>query len=242
VQLAVTRAALTRLALVGALLAPLGGCISELVVEVQPPSPPPGQESDAGVDEEDAGPVEIPDSGPIDIPDSEIVGIGPAQDAGVLDSGRRDAAVDAGTPDATRDSGPVVVLEAGTDAGCKGGACDAGAPPGPCQGGCDVTTLVTPECDGGGPQVCWSNPDAICTFQCPSVQRCSPTVPCAGDEWCFYDSNDCGDSGRVGYCAKRRATCGDNNLGVCGCDGVRYPNSCVANQAGTSVRAGAVCK
>lgn len=239
-QPAVTRAVLARLFALSALLGPVSGCISELVVEVQPPPPAP---ADAGVGEEDAGPVETPDAGPLEIPDGGPVGIRPVdEDARTSEDASASPKLDGGVPDAARDSGPVMVLEAGTDAGCDGGACDAGFPPSPCPGGCDLTTLIAIACDGGGHQVCWSDGDGTCSLQCPAVRRCSPSQPCADDEWCFFENNDCGDTVSVGYCAKRRASCLDSDFGVCGCDGVRYPNPCVANQAGTSVRANAVCR
>jgi hypothetical protein len=240
-----------RLRLFFALLAPLSGCITELIVDgphSADAAPGGGGESeeDAAAEEEvDAGPGPAPhdidaggqDAGPIKIPDADapqLVGV----DARVPELGKQDAAPEAGPRDAGvgSDAAIVQVLPGDGDASCKLTSCgDAGKPQGPCPGGCELSIATRPTCPSGDSEVCWSNPVGSCSFQCPDVKRCSPTMACAADEWCYFEAKDCGASGGVGYCVKQLGSCSALEAKVCGCDGKRYANGCIANQAGTAV-------
>jgi hypothetical protein len=53
---------------------------------------------------------------------------------------------------------------------------------------------------------------------------------CADDEWCDYA--DCSIFDAAGTCRLRPEVCTDDCPGVCGCDGLLYCNTCVANQTG----------
>ncbi|HEV8321247.1 MAG TPA: hypothetical protein VG389_06490 [Myxococcota bacterium] len=68
-------------------------------------------------------------------------------------------------------------------------------------------------------------------------------LTCAADEWCDFDGNDCAKSvgGGDPACVTRPATCAPDDLPVCGCDGIVYPNQCEATRAGTDVSEGGGC-
>lgn len=56
---------------------------------------------------------------------------------------------------------------------------------------------------------------------------------CASPEWCDYpDASACGVSDERGVCRARPASCGSDCPGVCGCDGKKYCNACLAHAAG----------
>ena len=71
---------------------------------------------------------------------------------------------------------------------------------------------------------------------------CGPSVgDCDAEGYCaFADDNACGVSG-VGVCTARPRGCFKDCPGVCGCDGVRYCNACVAQGRGLSVRHAGAC-
>jgi hypothetical protein len=239
-----------RLRLMLALLAPLSGCITELIVDgphltdAAPGGEGEGDE-DAALGEQDAGPAPHDvdaggaDAGPIQVPDADapyLVGV----DARVPEPSKPNATPEAGPRDAGLvDAIIVQTVPVDGDAGCKLASCgdagDAGKPLGPCPGGCELSIQGRPTCPSGDSEVCWSNPVGPCTFQCPDVKRCSPTLGCADDEYCYFEAKDCGASGGLGYCVKEFATCSTVEARVCGCDGKTYTNGCVANQAGTGV-------
>jgi hypothetical protein len=62
-----------------------------------------------------------------------------------------------------------------------------------------------------------------------------PTPPCAADEFCKYDIQNCGAFDNQGICTKRPEACDKNLYPTCGCDGQIHGNECDANAAGTDV-------
>lgn len=57
---------------------------------------------------------------------------------------------------------------------------------------------------------------------------------CSGDLFCTYPDNSCGLTGGSGVCAERPVSCDISGPQVraCGCDGVVYPNGCLARSNG----------
>lgn len=49
---------------------------------------------------------------------------------------------------------------------------------------------------------------------------------CADDEWCDFPDDLCG-AGEPGTCTPRPNECGDDEVSVCGCDGMAYAEPCV---------------
>lgn len=70
----------------------------------------------------------------------------------------------------------------------------------------------------------------------PGVGDCDAAGYCA-----FPEANACGDGGVVGVCTARPRGCFKDCPGVCGCDGARYCNACVAQGRGLSVRHAGAC-
>ena len=62
-----------------------------------------------------------------------------------------------------------------------------------------------------------------------------PTPPCAADEFCKYDAQNCGAFDNQGTCTKRPEACDKNLYPTCGCDGQIHGNECAANASGTDV-------
>jgi hypothetical protein len=73
--------------------------------------------------------------------------------------------------------------------------------------------------------------------------------PCGGEHgacdatgFCRYPAEDiCGDGGSAGVCEARPRGCKRDCPGVCGCNGHRFCNTCVARARGFSVRHGGPC-
>lgn len=119
-----------------------------------------------------------------------------------------------------------------TDAGTDGGTVseDAGVSCGDAT--CAPGELCCPGC--GGVMTCEDGagcPDVTCA---PS---CSPTEPCAADEYCEMADGSCGN----GICKPRPTGCPRDCPGVCGCDGAEYCNACNARAAGTDVALDGTC-
>jgi|GEM_PF-2060896 len=72
---------------------------------------------------------------------------------------------------------------------------------------------------------------------------CGPGVgDCDAEGYCaFGEDNACGDGGAVGVCTARPRGCFKDCPGVCGCDGARYCNACVAQGRGLSMRHAGAC-
>ena len=78
----------------------------------------------------------------------------------------------------------------------------------------------------------------------PNRGECRSNSNCRGDdEFCSFPEGDCGDTAR-GRCKPipSGSDCdGVTNNAVCGCDDIKYKNSCKANQAGTSIQNQGAC-
>ncbi len=110
--------------------------------------------------------------------------------------------------------------DAASDDACSGDACVSSQP--------DVIADVAPDVDG----------DAPAGGPCGGLAG----LQCAADEWCDYDA--CGAGDELGTCRKRPTNC--NTVApclspVCGCNGTTYCDSCLAQKAGTDVRASGPC-
>jgi hypothetical protein len=225
----------------GALLSTLlSGCIDSLVVDMQYFTA-----SDAEIEIGD-GAAAQPEPEP-EPTDAALADAGsaapPVMDAGEpaphSDAGH-DAGLDAGSQPPARDAGER------PDASCADGRCDAGATPqsGPCATCGGIMVLVQPAgsdpvCDNRAPTVCWTNPGADCTMQCPDTGSCTKDDPgvCGPDRYCYFPRNDCGASS-AGFCASLPKECSTVNAPVCGCDGVIHQNTCVAASLRTAVYTG----
>jgi len=64
---------------------------------------------------------------------------------------------------------------------------------------------------------------------------------CNALEYCRYEPGQCGEPGAQGACELRPEVCTQVYEPVCGCDGVTYPNACVAAQSGIAVKASQAC-
>ena len=149
-----------------------------------------------------------------------------ASGARVRDRGVCGGAVDAGV---TRDVPPVDTgISVCATIRCSAGNACCDVPGAPSYGGCYPTSclgccMAGPTRDAGAVDVpagsCRSNADCELRSQY-----------CAGD--------GCGTAGR---CAARPTRCTTLFSPVCGCDGVTYSNSCVAQSAGVRVAATGAC-
>ncbi len=65
---------------------------------------------------------------------------------------------------------------------------------------------------------------------------------CDAMGFCRYAAEDvCGDGGGAGVCEAKPTACKRDCPGVCGCDGQRFCNSCVAEARGFTVRHVGAC-
>lgn len=65
---------------------------------------------------------------------------------------------------------------------------------------------------------------------------------CTDTEYCAYEEGElCGGTDAQAFCKPRPQGCIDLYAPVCGCDQITYPNSCVANAAGTGIWAAGKC-
>ncbi len=67
--------------------------------------------------------------------------------------------------------------------------------------------------------------------------KCSDNSQCLPGEFCL--KNNCGDP--IGTCTKKPEVCTQLHLPVCGCNGITYPNLCVAHSAGVNVLQESTC-
>jgi hypothetical protein len=61
---------------------------------------------------------------------------------------------------------------------------------------------------------------------------CSGDTDCLDTQFCDFEYDDCGFSGRDGRCAGRPTTCVAGGIGACGCDGSARTNTCELNGTG----------
>lgn len=67
---------------------------------------------------------------------------------------------------------------------------------------------------------------------------CYENLMCASNEFCYFE--DCGLES--GTCLVSPDVCSADYIPVCGCDGITYANSCIANSEGVSVASPGVCE
>jgi hypothetical protein len=85
-----------------------------------------------------------------------------------------------------------------------------------------------------------SSPDGPQFLAGPDSMDCKDSAGCPTGAYCWTGTG-CPTAKSPGACAYVPATCGDEHEPVCGCDGKSYANSCLAHQAGTSVRQAGDC-
>jgi hypothetical protein len=66
-------------------------------------------------------------------------------------------------------------------------------------------------------------------------------LTCNESEWCDY-ADHCGAGDMQGVCTPKPGACTKDCPGVCGCDGNRYCNACLAQQQGIDVSPTASCR
>jgi hypothetical protein len=76
--------------------------------------------------------------------------------------------------------------------------------------------------------------------ECPKPGQCTPTKPCASNEYCDYPDNACG-SGQMGDCKPRPTACDKSYAPQCTCDGSVADNECSAYLAGSDLSAQGAC-
>lgn len=85
---------------------------------------------------------------------------------------------------------------------------------------------------------------AVATDPNPTTKACGARAgaTCSNTEYCAYEEGQyCGGADAEAVCKPRPDGCIDLYAPVCGCDGVTYANSCVANAAGTGIMSAGKC-
>jgi len=72
----------------------------------------------------------------------------------------------------------------------------------------------------------------------PATDACDALIPCPQDHYCHRMKGDCGG---VGQCKPKPVACTFELDPVCGCDGVTYSNSCIANGFDAPIACRGVC-
>jgi len=68
-------------------------------------------------------------------------------------------------------------------------------------------------------------------------------IACAANNYCAMETGQCVTvADGAGVCRKKPDVCTEQEDPVCGCDGVTYGNSCMAQVAGTSIATHGACK
>jgi hypothetical protein len=80
-------------------------------------------------------------------------------------------------------------------------------------------------------------PAAFAARQCGGPQH----ITCGPAEYCRFAGGACHSRGGVGICQVRPHICPDVWIGVCGCDGRTYANTCQAERAGANVAHNGKC-
>jgi len=67
-------------------------------------------------------------------------------------------------------------------------------------------------------------------------------IPCASNQYCDYDNDQCGNADNTGTCVIKPLDCpmGEPDP-TCACDGMTYPSACLANLAGFDVNNSGGC-
>jgi hypothetical protein len=117
-----------------------------------------------------------------------------------------------------------------------GGTTGTGGHDGGTGGDCSGSGSTTTVGAGGSP----TTSSASSTGTGSTPVKCGgftefPTPPCAADEFCKYDEQNCGAVDNQGTCTKRPEVCDKNLHPTCGCDGQIYENECAADAAGAGV-------
>jgi hypothetical protein len=109
-----------------------------------------------------------------------------------------------------------------------------------------MPAFICPDGTMGG-LVCKKTSESICTWKfvpCldQSSAKCGNAVDagCAADQYC--DAPECGHGSEGGTCQRIPWFCPEAQDPVCGCDGNRYANSCLAHAAGTEVDPSGKCQ
>lgn len=100
---------------------------------------------------------------------------------------------------------------------------------GDCSGSGSTTVGV-----GGSPGTTSSTGTGGTPVKCGGFTE-FPTPPCAADEFCKYEAQNCGAFDNQGTCTKRPEACDKSLFPTCGCDGQIHGNECDANAVGTDV-------
>ena len=132
---------------------------------------------------------------------------------------------------------------------------DAGPPPTPDAGPHSVPVTCGDRVCGSGEYCCASACGlcapigAVCADCHPDAgadagpHRCGGFVGelCPAGQFCDYDDFTCGFGDAAGTCRDRPNLCTADDVPVCGCDHVTYPNACGANAVGLSIAHRGAC-
>ena len=103
---------------------------------------------------------------------------------------------------------------------------------GSCPNNGNMPTCDNPNCQGD------CNPPVYSSGGEDRDLRCNSDNECDSDEFCKFNLANCGNEGQQGECIPipGDVACPMNIQEVCGCDSKTYPNECVAESAGVSLK------